>query len=272
MPRPVGQGKVMAMLPARLPLLTLATTLAVASPAAAERTAKFTVAFEGTAHTTWNVPAYQHDQDCYRTTMVDGHGEETWHVATTGTNKVLAQSNGYATQFQYGSWKLNDPRYQNGMKAKGQLSRSYAMNTTFTAGTCGVTMKPMGADDPPVDKPDCGTLLVDYDVQLGNSGLRALELTPDVTVGRHGVREKVYFQHCDLFAPEQTQAGTWPVATARPEAKKKGKLKPITDWFGRQKEIVAEGRERYSDRQPRANGVIITTTTIEWKMTFTRVR
>jgi hypothetical protein len=256
----------------RLPLLTLAATLALASPAAAERTAKFTVAFEGTAHTTWNVPAYQAQQDCYRTTMVDGHGEETWHVASTGTNKVLAQSNGYATQFQYGSWKLNDPRYQNGMKAKGQVARSYVMNTNFTAGTCGVTMKPLGWDDPPVDKPDCGTLLIDFDVQLGNTGLRALELTPDVLVGRHGVREKVGFDHCDLFAPKQTQAGTWPVATGRPEAKQRGRLKPIRGWFDGQKEIVASGRDRYADVQAHSNGTVTTTTTIEWKMTFTRVR
>lgn len=254
---------------ARLPLLTLAATLAVASPAAAERTAKFSVSFEGTAHTTWNLPAYQQAQDCYRTTMVDGHGEETWHVASTGLNKVLAQSNGVATQFQYGSWKLNDPRYQNGMRAKGQVARSYTMNTNYTAGTCGVTMKPLGADDPPVDKPDCGTLLVDYDVQLGWTGNRALEMTPDVTVGEHGVREKVSFQHCGLIAPRQLQEGTWPASTAKPMARRR----PIKDWFGGQRTIVVTGRDRWDDRQTiGAGGVYTTATTIEWKLTFTRVR
>jgi hypothetical protein len=257
------------MLPVRLPLLTLAATLAVAAPAAAERTAKFSVSFEGTAHTTWNLPAYQQAQDCYRTSMVDGHGEETWHVATTGENRVLAFSNGVATQFQYGSWKLNDPRYQGGMKAKGQVSRSHTMNTNYTAGTCGVTMKPMGADDPPVDKPDCGTLLVDYDVQLGWTGSRALELTPDVLVAEHGVREKVSFSECDLTAPRQVTEGTWPASTARPEARRR----PITGWFGGQKTIVARGRDRWDDRQSfGAGGTYTTTTTIEWKMTFTRVR
>lgn len=254
---------------ARLPLLTLAATLAVASPAAAERAAKFSVSFDGTAHTTWNLPAYQQAQDCYRTSMVDGHGEETWHVASTGQNKVLAFSNGVATQFQYGSWKPNDPHDTGGLKAKGQVTRSRTMNTNYTAGTCGVTMKPMGADDPPPIPPDCGTLLVDYDVQLGWSGSRAVELTPDVTTAEHGVREKVSFAQCSLITPRQTTEGAWPVATARPEARRR----PIAGWFGRQRTIVAHGRKQYDDRQTfGAGGVYTTTTTIEWKLTFTRVR
>src|SRR3954463_4607751 len=115
----------------RLSLLLALAALAaaaVAQPAAARggfHHARFLVKFDGTVHTVWNLPKYRAAQDCYRSTMFQAGGEETWHVASTGQNKVLAFTNGVATQFQLGSWVMNDQRsgpFE--IKAKGQINRS----------------------------------------------------------------------------------------------------------------------------------------------------
>src|SRR4051794_27586047 len=202
------------MLMRRLPLLLALAALAAAAigqPASASASggfhhARFLVKFDGTVHTVWNLPKYRAAQDCYRSTMFEAGGEETWHVATTGQQKVLAFTNGGATQFDYGTWDMNDQEAHGDLKAKGQLNRSRHQSTTYEAGTCGITQKPLDWDEP---KPpmDCGTRLINYEVQLGWSGSTGVALTPDVLTGENGIREKLGYDNCNLVTPSNVNAG-----------------------------------------------------------------
>src|SRR3954447_13203706 len=216
-------------------LLALASLVAaaIAQPAAARggfHHARFLVKFDGTVHTVWNLPKYRAAQDCYRSTMFEAGGEETWHVASTGQNRVLAFSNAVATQFQFGSWVMNDPRPHDGLKAKGQVTRSRHQNTTYEAGTCGITQKPLDWDEP-VEPMDCGTRLVNYDIQLSWQGANAVTLNPDVLTGENGIREKLGFKNCTLVTPDTVLAGSWPAAPARITYKNK----PMANFWGKQK-------------------------------------
>jgi hypothetical protein len=261
------------MLTRRLPLLLALAALvaaAIAQPASARggfHHARFLVKFDGTVHTVWNLPRYRAAQDCYRSTMFEAGGEETWHVASTGQNKVLAFTNGVATQFQFGSWTMNADTGQVSLKGKGQVSRSRHQSTTYEAGSCGITAPPLGWDDP---KPpmDCGTRLVDYDVQVAWEGATAVKLTPDVLTGENGVREKLGYDNCGLVTPNNVLEGAWPAATGRIVDKKN---RPMPDYWGRQKSFTATGHDSWDARRPVETVTQTATTTIDWKLTFTRV-
>jgi hypothetical protein len=262
------------MLKRRLPHLVVLAALvaaAIAQPASARggfHHARFLVKFDGTVHTVWNLPKYRAAQDCYRSTMFEAGGEETWHVASTGQNKVLAFGNGVATQFQYGSWVMNDQRDSGDMKAKGQVTRSRHQSTTYEAGTCGITQKPLDSDDP---KPpmDCGTRLVNYEIQLGWQGSTAVKLSPDVLIGENGIREKLGYDNCNLVTPSNVLAGSWPAATGRIVDTHN---KPMADYWGKQKTFTATGHESWSASRPIETVAQAATTTIDWKLTFTRVK
>jgi hypothetical protein len=261
------------MLKRRLPLLLALGALvaaAIAQPASARggfHHARFLVKFDGTVHSVWNLPKYRAAQDCYRSTMFEAGGEETWHVASTGQNKVLAFTNGVATQFQFGSWTMNADTGDTALKAKGQVNRSRHQNTTYEAGSCGITAPPLGWDDP---KPptDCGTRLVNYEVQLGWSGSTAVTLAPDVLTGENGIREKLGYDNCTLVTPNNVLAGTWPAATGRITSKGK----PMNNYWGTQKTFTATGHESWDARRPVETVTQTANVTIDWKLTFTRVK
>jgi hypothetical protein len=253
-------------------LLALASLVAaaIAQPAAARggfHHARFLVKFDGTVHTVWNLPKYRAAQDCYRSTMFQAGGEETWHVASTGQNRVLAFTNGVATQFQFGSWTMNDPDAAGGLIAKGQVNRSRHQSTTYEAGACGITQNPLGWDDP---KPpmDCGTRLVNYDVQLAWEGGTAVKLTPDVLRGENGVREKLGYDNCTLVTPDNVLEGSWPAVTGRISFKGK----PMKDYWGKQKTFTATGHDSWDAQRPIETVIETATTTVDWKLTFTRVK
>jgi hypothetical protein len=261
------------MLNRRLPLLLALAALvaaAIAQPASARggfHHARFLVKFDGTVHTVWNLPKYRAAQDCYRSTMFEAGGEETWHVASTGQNKVLAFTNGVATQFQFGSWTMNANTDRVSLKAKGQVNRSRHQNTTYEAGTCGITAPPLHWDDP---KPpmDCGTRLINYDVQFGWEGSTAVKLIPDVLTGENGIREKLGYDNCGLVTPSNVLAGSWPAATGRIVDKRN---KPMPNYWGKQKSFTATGHESWDASRPIETVIQTATTTIDWKLTFTRV-
>jgi hypothetical protein len=120
--------------------------------------------------------------------------------------------------------------------------------------------------DPPPQK-DCGTRLVDYDIQLTAFG-RAVEITPDVlSDGENGVREKIGYDNCVLVTPSNVLAGSWPAASGRLMAKGK----PVKGWFGDQKTLTATGSESWDAKQAVGGGDRTATTSITWKLTFTRV-
>lgn len=257
------------MLIRRLSVLAALAALACAAaaqPAAAGplRKAKLLVKFDGTVHTVWNLPKFQTARDCYRTTMFEAGGEETWHVASTGENRVLAFSNGVATQFQFGSWTMNADTGRVALKGKGQVNRSRHQSTTYEAGSCGITQEPW--QDPPQPM-DCGTRLVNYDVQLSVKGT---EITPDVLTGENGIREKLGYDNCNLVTPSNVLAGSWPAVSARIKDKNN---KPMRDYFGKQRTFTAKGRDAWSASRPvqGGSGEQTATTTIDWTLTFTRV-
>lgn len=268
MPRGARGGKVMAMptrrLLAALPLAAAALVLPAAAPAANHQ-ARYVAQFDGTVHTVWNFPKTQMQRDCYKTQFYDGHGEETWHVHSTGTNKVLLISNGVATQFLFGTWSATgtDGPDQTGLRAKGEVTRTRTDNTTFGPGSCGVT-QPYPVDPP---KTDCGTRLVNYEVQLAPEGSSAVEFTPDVlTDGQNGIREKIGYDNCKLVTPSNVLEGAWPAASGRLMAAGR----PVRGWFGRHKVLTAAGKDSWDAKEAVGGGDRTATTTIEWKITFTR--
>lgn len=260
----------MAMLPRRLlPAVALALpalALPAAAPAAGLHEARYTATFTGTVHTVWNVPRTQAARDCYRTTFYEGHGEETWNVRSTGVNKVLLTSNGVATQFHFGNWSATGDHdsTRDGLAGKGEVTRTRTDTTTYENGSCGVLQEPW--QDPPPAK-DCGTRLVNYDIQLAAFGKAATEITPDVLTSGNGVREKLGFDNCGLTTPSNVLAGSWPAATGRLKAKGK----PVKGWFGRNAVLTATGKEQWDAKEAVGGGDRTATTTIEWKLTFKRV-
>ena len=239
-------------------LLGIALSIPQSASAAGLRQAKFLVSFDGTVKTAWDLPRFQTYADCFDTIWMEGSGSETWHVHSTGANRMIAFDNGVATQFSFGSWTMNADTGLTGLRAKGERDRHGGYKTTYTAGTCGVGG---GTEDPP--RPDdCGTRLVNYEIPL--SILKG-ELTPDVLANGNGVREKTDYTACDLVAPKNVLAGSWPAAG--------GKLSRKT-LFGSQRSIVVDGHDAWSDKQPTHGGAGVTNagTTIDWKLTLTRVR
>jgi hypothetical protein len=265
MPPVGGWSKVMAMLTRRsllaLPLMAACALPAVAS--ASYHEARFLAHFDGTVHTVWNFPKTQMHQDCYRTEFYEGHGEETWHVHSKST-KVLMVGNSAATQFLLGTWTATGSDVGGeGMKAKGEVTRSRTDTHTTGAGTCGVTQP---YPDEPQEK-DCGTRLVNYEIQLSATG-RAVAITPDVLAdGQNGIREKTGFDHCGLVTPDSVLAGSWPAASGRLMAKGR----PVGGWFGRHGTLTATGKDSWDAKEPVGGGDRTATTSIEWKLTFTRV-
>jgi hypothetical protein len=267
MPTGARRGTVCAML-TRRSLIALPLIAACALPAAASaknHQARFLATFEGTVHNTWNYPKTQMQQDCYRTQFYEGHGEQTWRVHTAGPQKVLMTSNGVATQFQFGSWEAGgtDGTDDTGLEAKGEVNRSRTDTITWGNGTCGV-LQPYPLD--PI-KYDCGTRLVNYQVQLSGIG-RAVEITPNVlSDGRNGVREKIGYDNCDLTSVDKVPGDQWPPASGRLMAKGK----PVKGWFGKHTTLIATGKNRWTGKQAVGGGDRTAETTIEWKLTFTRV-
>jgi hypothetical protein len=153
------------------------------------------------------------------------------------------------------------------MKGKGQLTRSRHQSTTYEAGTCGITQKPLDWDEPQPPM-DCGTRLVNYDIQLGWTGAKALELAPDVLTGENGIREKLGFDNCNVVTPSNIVAGTWPAAPGRIMFKGK----PMKDYWGKQKTFTAAGHLSIPAQRPIETVIQTTNTTIDWKLTFTRVK
>jgi hypothetical protein len=252
----------------RRSLIALPLIAACALPAVApakNRQARFLATFDGTVHNTWNYPKTQWAKDCSRTQFYEGHGEQTWHVHTAGPQKVLMISNGTATQFMFGTWDATGTEGSDdtGLNAKGELTRSHTDSYTFGAGSCGVT-QPYPLDPQPSD---CGTRLVNYEVQLSGIG-RAVDITPDVLAdGRNGIREKTGFEHCSLPAVENVPADMWPVASGRLMAKGK----PVKGWFGKHDVLTATGKDRWTGKEAVGGGDRTAETTIEWTLKFTRV-
>jgi hypothetical protein len=264
-------GSLRAMLNRRrLPLLLALAALAAGATAqpsaAALHQARFLANFEGTVKSNWNLPKAQWAQDCYRTTMVDAGGDETWHVGSLADQKLLVYGNGVATQFQIGSWQMNHGSTSSGLLAHGQLARSRHDNTSYEAGTCGVTMKPLEWDEP---KPptDCGTRLLNYEVELGWNGKAAADITPDVVLGKNGIREKTGFSNCNLVRPENVPVDSWPPASGH--IMSKGKR--LANFWGKQKELVATGQDSWTASRPVLTVTQTATVTIDWKLTLTRV-
>lgn len=269
MPRAGAGGKVMAMLPRRSLLAAVPLVAALALPAlasAAYHEARYTAVFEGDVHSSWNFPRTQMAKDCYRTTFYEGHGEESWHVASTGVNKVLMTGNSFSTQFHFGNYSATGDHdsTRTGLAAKGEVNRSRTDTTSFGAGSCGVTQLPMM--DPPPQK-DCGTRLVNYEIQLAATG-RAVEITPDVLSDhQNGIREKIGYDNCVLVTPENVLEGSWPAVGGRLTAKGK----PVSGWFGKHRVLVAHGKERFSGKEAVGGGDRTAEVTVDWTLTFTRV-
>lgn len=237
-------------------LLPLAAALAAlplvtAGSAGAVTTKAYTVSFKGSVKTQWDLPKYLRYATCFDTEWVEGRGEETWDVRSPGT-KVLVTNNGLASQFQFGSWKLNAGSSSSGLIGKGEIHRSGGYKTTYTAGTCGAGPQPH--DPPPAT--DCGTRLVNYEIQL--SYLKG-EITPDVLAHDNGIREKINYDTCVLETPKNILAGSWPAVS--------GKLKD--------KKLLRAGKPftvKGHDRAEGKAGVLdlgTATTTIDWQLTFT---
>jgi hypothetical protein len=243
--------------------LALGAVLLPAGTASADST-RFRVSFYGKVVTKWDMPRYQSAQDCYRTTWLAGHGGETWEVKSVGSTKVLAYDHGAGVFFQYGSWEENDPKASRGLEARGWTRRDRTDTVDYTNGACNTLELPRGADDP---KPptDCGTRLVNYEIDLTPRGN---VLAPDVTVGANG-REKTGYSDCELVVPRTYVAGTWPQAKAPVKVSEK---RVVPSFFGTQKKLTAKGREVFEDRLDVGGRTTISTTvTVEWTARFTRV-
>jgi hypothetical protein len=193
-------------------------------------------------------------ETCFDTFWVEGRGSETWNVRSKGAQKVLAFQTGSTPWLQIGSYTLGDLKAQSSVGAKGEVTRSGGLQDTVTAGTCGVG--PAHPAEPKED--DCGTRLVSYEISLNlNKG----ELTPDVLLAGNGVRERTGFETCRLFAPPNVTPGSWPAAS--------GKL-PSKLLFGARKAFTVRGHDAWTGEVPPSKGS--TTTTIDWKLTFTPVK
>jgi hypothetical protein len=247
-----------------VPVAALIAALVIPASASAYREARFTATFTASVHNEWNFPKTQMARDCYRTTFYEGHGLEAWNVHSTGVNKVLMTGNGVATQFHFGNWHATGDyeSTRNGLKAKGEVNRQRTDTTSFGSGSCGTLQLPMM--DPPAQK-DCGTRLVNYNVQLAGSG-PAVEITPDVLTDENGVREKLGYDNCYLVTPDNQVAGAFPAATGRLMAKGK----PVTGWFGKHAVLTAVGHERWEAKEAVGGGDRTAVTTVDWKLTFKR--
>jgi hypothetical protein len=264
MPRRRAAGKVMIMLTRRL-LVALPVVAALTLPAgAAAATTRFNVKFSGKVVAKWDMPRYQAAQDCHRTTWLSGNGGETWEVQSVGNSKVLAYDYGAGVSFQYGSWTENDPEATRGLEARGGTRRDRTDTIDYTNGTCNILQLPRGADEPKPEK-DCGTRLVNYEVDLTPQGNR---LAPDVTRGFNG-HEKIGYDNCQLIVPSNYVAWTWPLAKAPIKVSEK---RVVPSFFGTQKTLTAKGRDVYEDKLDVGGRTTISTTvTVEWTAQFTRV-
>lgn len=236
-----------------LPLAAVVLSISLGAPGAASAvtTKAYTVAFSGTVQTDWNMPKYMSYRTCYDTTWIEGAGSETWNVRSRGVNKVLATSNGVATQLQFGSWKPNADDDINGLDGKGEIHRSGGYKTTYTAGSCGV-----GPQYPnPTPESDCGTRLVNYEIQLS---FYKGEITPDVLAHGNGIREKINYDNCTLVTPSNILAGSWPAVSGKLSNKK---------ILGAHKPFTVTGHDRAVGKGGVSGGT--STTTIDWKLTFT---
>jgi hypothetical protein len=243
---------------------TAACAAALPVGTASAQTARFNVSFYGKVVAKWDLPRYQSAQDCYRTTWTSGHGGETWEVKSVGSTKVLAYDHGAGVFFQYGSWTENDPDASHALEGRGWTRRERTDTVDYTDGTCNTLQLPRGADDP---KPptDCGTRLVNYEIDLTPEGNT---LAPDVTTGANG-REKTGYNACQLIVPRTYVAGTWPLAKAPIKVSEK---RVVPSFFGKQKTLTAKGRDVYEDKLDVGGRTTISTTvTVEWTAKFTRV-
>lgn len=231
--------------------LVAAAHAAPATPAAAAglKARAYTVTFDGTVKTEWTVPRWRQYQTCFTTTWIEGRGEETWNVRSRGVNKVLAYSNGVATQLQFGSWERNADTRQTGVLGKGEIHRSGGYTTSFTAGSCGIDPH----EDPQFPTGDCGTRLVNYAINLV---LARGEVTPEVLPDDNGIREKITFDSCTLETPDNMLAGNWPAVSAK---------LPDKQLLRATKAFTIKGQERWPG--PIDHGTA--STTIDWKATFT---
>jgi hypothetical protein len=235
---------------------------ASAQPASALSEAHYLAKFDATFHATFDEPRHMTYRDCYRTWNHESGGEETWHVWSTGTNKVRVTSNGTSPQLQFGAFGYSDDLPHSGLVGKGTRVRSRHEATTFTAGSCGVLQEPMM--DPP--KPtDCGTRMINYEIQLVNKGT---EITPDVLQSGNGIREKLGFDNCSIPMPENVLEGSWPAVSATLMSKGK----PVRSFFGSQETLTATGKwSTDGKRDLEWGGVLTGNVTVNWKLTLTRV-
>jgi hypothetical protein len=234
---------------------------ATAHPAAAAE-AHYLASFEGTVHAKWDEPRHMTYRDCYRSWMYEGHGEETWRVWSTGTNKVRVMDNGAGPQLEFGTFEYTDMTPDPGLKAKGTRDRSRTDTVSFDPGSCGTLQEPMM--DPPAPK-DCGTRMINYLIELTPEGTT---IHPDVLMHDNGIREKLDYTNCPINSVESWVPGTWPEA----EGKLMYKGKPVKSFFGTEDKLVAEGK--WSDdgrKEMQWGGVLTGSVSVTWKLTLTRV-
>jgi hypothetical protein len=232
-----------------------------AHPASAAE-AHYLASFDGTVHAKWDEPRHMTFRDCYRSWMYEGHGEETWHVWSTGTTKVRVMDNGAGPQLEFGTFEYTDNTPDPGLKAKGTRNRTRTDTVSFDPGSCGTLQEPMM--DPPAPK-DCGMRMINYLIELTPEGTT---IHPDVLQHGNGIREKLDYTNCPINSVESWVPGTWPEA----EGKLMYKGKPVKSFFGTEDKLVAEGKWSDDGRQEKEWGGVLTgSVSVTWKLTLTRV-
>jgi hypothetical protein len=228
--------------------MLLITTAAVAlAPAAGHAaTARFMGTFEASTSVEWDQPYGVGLKDCKGDHYVEQRGAQTWQAKSRKPFKVVVKKLPGVTFWQFGGT----------IEAAGTMTRTWTYLSGTTGGWCGGE-----AADPPGER-DCGTRLPTYQVlftALNASVDWSAQLAPWM------VKEKLYYDHCDLLVPPGMSVDSPPRLTGKAPAK--ALFNP------KRKTIVVRASQDYGpESTPISNlGVSLTTSGhMTWTLTLNR--
>lgn len=238
----------------RLILLLVAAVVLVAVPTAqAARTVKFTLTYEGTLTTTWNLPRYVVPANCYTRAWEHGDGKETWRIRTRGPQKVQVTQASPTLVFFLAGWGLAG---NGSIQAGGLISRDAHMASGFDPGPCG---GPTGIDPP---RPtDCGDRLPSYSLNIGylNRSLSVQPFPTNAITNQH-----IAYATCILPTADDVVQGQWPSGV-------NGRL-TRSQIFGRARTLTVRGSRTWSEphHSSKPLGQLSTTTKLDWTVVLRR--
>lgn len=253
-------GIALALLPA-LPATATAKKKAPKPPSAPPGSTvhKFSVTFFEKRTTTWSKPAHKSMENCAQEFWDEGSGTDSVELKTRlAVPALYVTIKGTPTPaLLWNAVELTAaPR---SAKVSGVLTRSSRQRSWTMPGACG---GPKTETPRPDD--DCGTRLQALTVLLSiqADGLLRAQLAGDPTHDQAD-HEQSDFDRCFVLRPKNERQNWDPVPLAVPRT-------AFTD--RRRKTITLSDTKRYQQKSGPGERPFRTTTKVEWKIQFTRVR